>query len=628
MSTFRVNTNSFFLCGTANGAVSVVDTGCDLNNPVYASDTWKIVATAFGTRTAMTITAAAGSKVYRALEIFDTKIEGEKLDKLCQDLLNSQVLVNRDGYQVTYLGAAGGGINGAGFVIGNNNYLVKLNNLFGWGGYGVKSPEGRIAATVWNRYDVSIGEAVVDYVAAKAKAREMESEMEKRASELRESERRAAEKEEMLGYYKRILEENKELVKEMENGKNRLKDVIEEQRIKLKEKEVEIEGLMKLKEKVVNDDDDGGDEDLKTEQQKMSTFVVNTNSLFLCGNTNGSVSVVDAGSDLNISKYGSDNWKLVATAIGTPTTMTILAAGTKVYRGLKIFGTVIEGQALDKLGKDLLNSQVLANRDGYQVRYLGAAGGEINGAGFVIGNNYYLTKMNNLFGWGGYGVKSPEGRIAATVWNRYDVSIGEAVVDYVAAEAKAREMESEMEKRASEVRESERRAAEKEEMLGYYKRILEENKELVKEMENGKNRLKDVIEEQRIKLKEKEVEIEGLMKLKEKVVNDDDGGGEGLKAAMESALSENGKNRLKDVIEEQRRVIKEKEVQIEELMKLKEKVVNDDDGGDEGLKVAMEAALSDLNRAVRAWVYGLSQERTGLSVALQLDSKCDDPNTL
>ncbi|CAN0866496.1 hypothetical protein LINGRAHAP2_LOCUS9295 [Linum grandiflorum] len=57
--------------------------------------------------------------------------------------------------------------------------------------------------------------------------------------------------------------------------------------------------------------------------------------------------------------------------------------------------------------------------------------------GIHIGNNY-LMKMNNLFGWGKYGVKSPEGRIG-TVWNIYDVSAGEAVVDYVAAEARAKE---------------------------------------------------------------------------------------------------------------------------------------------------------------------------------------------
>ncbi|CAN1837420.1 Serine/threonine-protein phosphatase 7 long form homolog [Linum perenne] len=72
----------------------------------------------------------------------------------------------------------------------------------------------------------------------------------------------------------------------------------------------------------------------------------------------------------------------------------------------------------------------------------------------------------------------------------------------------------------------------------YVHLMMEENKELVKEMENGKNRLKDVIEEQRMVIKEKEVEIEGLMKLKKKVLNDDDGGDEGLKAAMESALSD------------------------------------------------------------------------------------------
>ncbi|CAN0862854.1 hypothetical protein LINGRAHAP2_LOCUS8569 [Linum grandiflorum] len=261
----------------------------------------------------------------------------------------------------------------------------------------------------------------------------------------------------------------------------------------------------------------------------MSPFVVNSNSLFLCGTTNGAVTVVDAGTDLNTPTYSGDNWKIVAAVEAA-------AARTEICRAVEIFGKVVEGASLDKLCQDLLNSQVLVNRDGYQVRYLGADGGVNGGEGFEIGNNY-LMKLNNLFGWGKYGVKSPEGRIG-TVWNRYDVNAGEAVVDYAAAEVRAKET-------ASELREWERRAAEKEEVLGHYKRIVEENKEVMKEMEMGKNWIKKVLEEK------------------------------------------------KGVIEEQRRVIKEKGVEIEDLMKSNGLVVN----GDE-LKEAMVSCMSDLKRAI------------------------------
>ncbi|CAN0862856.1 hypothetical protein LINGRAHAP2_LOCUS8569 [Linum grandiflorum] len=200
------------------------------------------------------------------------------------------------------------------------------------------------------------------------------------------------------------------------------------------------------------------------------------------------------------------------------------AARTEICRAVEIFGKVVEGASLDKLCQDLLNSQVLVNRDGYQVRYLGADGGVNGGEGFEIGNNY-LMKLNNLFGWGKYGVKSPEGRIG-TVWNRYDVNAGEAVVDYAAAEVRAKET-------ASELREWERRAAEKEEVLGHYKRIVEENKEVMKEMEKVLEEKKGVIEEQRRVIKEKGVEIEDLMKSNGLVVNGDE-----LKEAMVSCMSD------------------------------------------------------------------------------------------
>ncbi|CAI0421506.1 unnamed protein product [Linum tenue] len=248
-SRFVVNSNSFFLSGTGDGVVAVVDTVTDLNSPSYASGDWKIIAAAIGTITTTTISSAtipAGTKLYRGLEIFGAIIEGSSLDKLCKDLFNSQLLVNRDGYQIKYYDKI---TTGGGFVTGSS-YMVKLNNMLGWEKYGVKRPATAPITAVWNRYDVAKGEVVVDYVAAEERRREMDAELGKQRRELGQLQLRLVEKEEILGHYQRILEESKELLREKESAKQRLREVIEEknrvveeQSRVIKEKEMEIQRL-------------------------------------------------------------------------------------------------------------------------------------------------------------------------------------------------------------------------------------------------------------------------------------------------------------------------------------------------------------------------------------------------
>ncbi|CAI0421626.1 unnamed protein product [Linum tenue] len=186
--------------------------------------------------------------VHRALEIFGTVIEGGDLDKLRDELFDSKLLVNRDGYQVKYWNKNGNGAGG--FVIGGSE-MAKLNNLFGWGKYGVKPA----MTTVWNRY-VARGAVMVDYVAAEERRKVTAAESEKQRKKLRESVLRAAEKEEIVGHYKRILEENKEVMWEKESVKELLREVIEEknrvveeQSRVIKEKEVEIRSLKAEKKK-------------------------------------------------------------------------------------------------------------------------------------------------------------------------------------------------------------------------------------------------------------------------------------------------------------------------------------------------------------------------------------------
>ncbi|CAL1377199.1 unnamed protein product [Linum trigynum] len=257
-----------------------------------------------------------------------------------------------------------------------------------------------------------------------------------------------------------------------------------------------------------------------------SRFVVNSDALFICGTGDGAILVIDAGTDLNHASYSSLTWKIVAAVTTNKLTGAPIPLGTMVHRALEIFGTVIEGGDLDKLQGELFDSKILVNRDGYQVKYWNKNGNAAGG--FVIGGSD-MAKLNNLFGWGKYGVKPA----MTTVWNRY-VARGEVVVDYVAAEERRKETAAESEKQRKKLRESALRAAEKEEIVGHYKRILEENKEVMWEKESAKERLREVIEEknrvveeQSRVIKEKEVEIRSLKAEKKKKIESENGTGIG-----------------------------------------------------------------------------------------------------
>ncbi|CAN0862874.1 hypothetical protein LINGRAHAP2_LOCUS8575 [Linum grandiflorum] len=248
---------------------------------------------------------------------------------------------------------------------------------------------------------------------------------------------------------------------------------------------------------------------LETESMRMPPFVIDSDSMFICGSASGAVAVFSPGSNLNSQKFTTKDFKPLACAIGsgnpkvTGCTM-IPATSGKVHFGVEIFGKLIEGETLDKLANELWRSRVLVNCDGYQVVY-----SDEPADGVFQVSRCRLTMANNMFGWRRYGVKSPEGRVG-TVWNRFDMYSGETVVDYVAAEEKAKvmaselkemetkymaaeekakEMASELEKRKTELRE-------KEENLKHYKLILKGKTELIKEMETMMNEVKGVVEKQ------------------------------------------------------------------------------------------------------------------------------------
>ncbi|CAN0862850.1 hypothetical protein LINGRAHAP2_LOCUS8568 [Linum grandiflorum] len=232
-----MNTNSLYLCGLADHKIIVLDTGSDLNNPANATISWANVAT---------ITCNTDE-----LQLFGTVIRGVALEKLRAVLFDSQLLVNREGYQVGYHNSDGSKSMSVG-----RSFLSKLNNLFGWSSYGVNPS----IATIWNRYDNGSNKVVVDFEELDGRAKRLGKELEEQSEELKGCELKLADKEEILSHYKQIVEEGKEVMKEKSkvvaekenlivllvellDEKNR---VIQEQRTMIEQKIAEIQVLKKM----------------------------------------------------------------------------------------------------------------------------------------------------------------------------------------------------------------------------------------------------------------------------------------------------------------------------------------------------------------------------------------------
>ncbi|CAI0421504.1 unnamed protein product [Linum tenue] len=173
MSRFVLSSNHFFLYGTGDGTIVVLDMGSDLNNPASSCDNWKTVGiipcfTTFDNNSAKSIS-------YKDLEVYGTAIGGSTLEKLRADLFDSQFLVNREGYQVMYYSSDGSKAMGVGKCS-----FCRLNNIFGWRKYGVKPPA---ITMMWNRYDRSSGEAVVDLVELRERVKRLGVEVEEQSKD-------------------------------------------------------------------------------------------------------------------------------------------------------------------------------------------------------------------------------------------------------------------------------------------------------------------------------------------------------------------------------------------------------------------------------------------------------------
>ncbi|CAN0890326.1 hypothetical protein LINGRAHAP2_LOCUS16370 [Linum grandiflorum] len=167
MSRFVLDSNSLFIVGTSADILQVVETGSNLSAPGASASGWSVVAAAKLGSSYGTIPGHA--KLFEQLQVFGVVIGGPLLAKLCLELSSSQVMVNREGYQVLHRNHDGS----LDFQL-RNCKMFRLNNMFGWREYGV---EPKIT-TVWNRHDQN-REAVIDYREMKTRLGEKDEEIER-----------------------------------------------------------------------------------------------------------------------------------------------------------------------------------------------------------------------------------------------------------------------------------------------------------------------------------------------------------------------------------------------------------------------------------------------------------------
>ena len=124
MKALKLEANNYFLRYGGKEHILVLKLNC-LQSPHVKEQDWEIIES-----------VGIGSQYkYESLEIFDHVIEGEDFKKLALDLLQSRLLINREGY--CYLESEivpSSSPNTSSF---NTIQYYRINDLFGWSKYKV-----------------------------------------------------------------------------------------------------------------------------------------------------------------------------------------------------------------------------------------------------------------------------------------------------------------------------------------------------------------------------------------------------------------------------------------------------------------------------------------------------------
>ncbi|CAN1151459.1 hypothetical protein LINPERPRIM_LOCUS28396 [Linum perenne] len=170
-----------------------------------------------------------------------------------------------------------------------------------------------------------------------------------------------------------------------------------------------------------------------------SRIVLDSNKLWLFPWSDGTMSVRDPGSELNTHDIPRNlyDWPHVG-RVGTNSAST--------HRELEVFGVVFSGKRLEELVKEMINHQVLVNREGFMVMYF-----NIGAKNMYIArdNSSLVRRLNDLFDWSKYGVNVPTP--VGTVWDRFQLNTGKLMVDNKGAGEKEKENQKKLEEKEKEI---------------------------------------------------------------------------------------------------------------------------------------------------------------------------------
>ncbi|KAL6540499.1 hypothetical protein OROMI_024382 [Orobanche minor] len=215
MATFILTSNNYFLTPIPNSRlIGVVECPDDL--------------TSFGTiHSDWTLRARIGKfEQYNTLEVFGTKIHGDKLNELASELIlrSNSMIVNREGLCFLSVGSR--------FV-----KRVRLNDYFGWSKFGVK-PE---IETVWNKFNMFDRRIVIDLEEMKKSL----SESKDKETELSETLMSKSKALDMCNY--QLTENQTEL-----SGLNKILDEMKRSLSESKDKEIELSETILNKSKALD----------------------------------------------------------------------------------------------------------------------------------------------------------------------------------------------------------------------------------------------------------------------------------------------------------------------------------------------------------------------------------------
>ncbi|CAN0877129.1 hypothetical protein LINGRAHAP2_LOCUS11705 [Linum grandiflorum] len=172
-----------------------------------------------------------------------------------------------------------------------------------------------------------------------------------------------------------------------------------------------------------------------------SRIVLDSNKLWLFPWSDGTMTVRDPGSELNTHDVPRNlyDWPHIG-RVGTSVDST--------HRELEVFGVVFSGKRLEDLVKEMINHQVLVNREGFMVMYFNIGAGNIY---IARDHSSLIRRLNDLFDWSKYGVNVPTPVV--TVWDRFQLNTGKLMVDNKGASEnqKLEEQQKENEKLKADV---------------------------------------------------------------------------------------------------------------------------------------------------------------------------------